>query len=99
MFPATKTVEMLRNDPLQQQEDIDNKNVNKNNINKSKNDINLNNNNINNNNINNNHIGIKNNIYNINNTDLWWSVMARWFWRHTCNTDIPQGPGWNRSDS
>lgn len=71
MFPATKTVEMLRNDPLQQQEDIDNKNVNKNNINKSKNDINLNNNNINNNNINNNHIGIKNNIYNINNTDLW----------------------------
>lgn len=71
MVPATKTVEMLRNDPLQQQEDIDNKNVNKNNINKSKNDINLNNNNINNNNINNNHIGIKNNIYNINNTDLW----------------------------
>lgn len=99
MFPATKTVEMLRNDPLQQQEDIGNKNVNKNNINKSKNDINLNNNNINNNNINNNHIGIKNNIYNINNTDLWWSVMARWFWRHTCNTDIPRGPGWNRSDS
>lgn len=60
MFPATKTVEMLRYDPLQQQEDIDNKNVNKNNINKSKNDINHNKNSIsinqNDNNINNNNI-------------------------------------------
>lgn len=65
MFPATKTVEMLRYDPLQQQEDIDNKNVNKNNINKSKNDINLNNNNKNSISINQNDNNINNN--NINN--------------------------------
>lgn len=66
MFPATKTVEMLRNDPLQQQEDIGNKNVNKNNINKSKNDINHNKNNHNNKNS----ISINQNDNNINNNNI-----------------------------
>lgn len=67
MFPATKTVEMLRYDPLQQQEDIDNKNVNKNNINKSKNDISQNNKN---NHKHKNSISINQNDNNINNNNI-----------------------------
>lgn len=78
MFPATKTVEMLRNDPLQQQEDIGNKNVNKNNINKSKNDINHNKNNHNNKNS----ISINQNDNNINNIMQQQSVKTKQSQKH-----------------